>query len=122
MRVLAGLAWASIALQVRGASHEATVYYLDKNSTPPNALPPSVSPTTARLLLAQRLGLSQYHSLKNADASTIEQLNSLDLSQTPIFRDEELDEKVARVLVIVEGCSEGIRELPQWKPVIFLTG
>ena len=107
MKVLASLVWASVTVQICAASREASVYYLDKSTAPSNAQPPSVFPSTARLLLAQRLGLSQYHSLKNADPSTITILNSLNGPQKPLFLDEERDERAVRVLAIIEGCSKG---------------
>ena len=101
MRALAGLVWASAALQTYAALSEASVYFFDKNTKPTEAQPPSVSPSTARLLLAQRLGLSQYHSLKDAGDSTIKHLNALGGTQNPIFSDEE--QEPLKLLIFVEG-------------------
>lgn len=106
MRVLAGLVWASAALQTYATSPEASVYFFDKNTEPSNAQPPSVPPSTARLLLAQRLELSQYHSLKDADGSTIRQLNALGGTQKQIFLNGEQDETLMKLLIIVEGCQD----------------
>ena len=104
MRALAGLVWANAALQTYGASSEASVYFFDRNTKPAEAQPPSVSPSTARLLLAQRLGLSQYHSLKDAGESTLEHLNALGGTQKPIFPDEE--QEPLKVLLFVEGWED----------------
>ena len=101
MRALAGLVWASAALQTYAALSEASVYFFDKNTNPSEAQPPSVSPSTARLLLAQRLGLSQYHSLKGAGDSTIKYLNALGGTQNPIFSDEE--QEPLKLLIFIEG-------------------
>lgn len=103
MRVLAGLVWASAALQTYATSPEATVYFLDKDTEPSDARPPSVSPSTARLLLAQRLELSQYHSLEGADDSTVQYLNALGGTQKQIFLSGDQEETTQKLLVIVEG-------------------
>lgn len=106
MRVLAGLVWASAALHTYATSPEAFVYFFDKNTEPSDAQPPSVPPSTARLLLAQRLELSQYHSLKDADGSTIRQLNALGGTQKQIFLNGEQDETLMKLLIIVEGWED----------------
>ncbi len=106
MRVHAGLIWANAALQTYAASHEASVYVFDKKIEPSNVQPPSVSPNTARLLLAQRLGLTQYHSLQEADDLAIEHLNALRGTQKPVFLDEGRDETPLKLLVIVEGWED----------------
>ena len=106
MRVHAGLVWASAALQTYAASHEAFVYVFDKKTELSNVQPPSVSPNTARLLLAQRLGLTQYHSLREDDESAIEHLNALGGTQKPVFLDEGRDETPLKFLLIVEGWED----------------
>lgn len=106
MRLLAGLVWASTAFQTYAASPEASVYFFDKNTEPSEAQPPSLSPSTARLLLAQRLELSQYHSLKDADSSTIRQLNALGGTPKQIFPNEEQGETPMKLLIIVEGWED----------------
>ena len=106
MRVLASLVWATVFVQSYATSPKASVFFFDKKSEPSKAQPPSVSPSTARLLLAQRLRLSQYHSLKDADDSTVRHLNTLARIQKPIFQDEEQDETPAKLLIIVEGWED----------------
>jgi hypothetical protein len=60
------------------ASRSGHVFLFDPSadSTSNTQQPPSVSPHTARLILAQRLGLSRFHSLKDADDETIDRINT----------------------------------------------
>ncbi len=103
MRVPVGLVWASVAIQTYAASPEAAVYFFNENTESSDTQPPSVSPSTARLLFAQRLELSQYHSLKDIDDSAIQDLNSLGGTQKQVFLSEEQDGTPPKLLVIIEG-------------------
>ncbi|MCJ1455930.1 hypothetical protein MMC28_006287 [Mycoblastus sanguinarius] len=117
MKALAGLMWASTALEAFSVSAEALVY--TSNISPPqsNTRPPSISPNIARLLFAQRLGLSQYHSLEDADESTIGVINTFGGIQQQIFDNDERRRGAEKLLLIVEGVAnpEGMYWL--WKQV-----
>ena len=105
MRAPTGLLWASVAFNAYRVSAEALVYISEAASPPSHEVLPSISPITARLLLAQRLGLSQYHSLEGADESTIEALNVYGVKETQLFGYEERREATEKLLVIVDGVS-----------------
>jgi len=105
MRLRAGLLWASAVLQAGAVSAQALIYTSEVNAPLSNGLPPSISPITARLLLAQRLGLSQYHSLEDADESTLEVLNDYGGRQGQVFEDEEQIRGAEKLLLIVDGVS-----------------
>ena len=63
--------------------------------------PSSITPSTARLLLAQRLGLAQYHELGDADDSTIDTLNYYEASQQwPLTRQELNDPRLLIIEVV----------------------
>lgn len=106
MKVVSGLLWASTAFEFHTVSAQALVYISDVVPLPAKAEPPFISPNTARLLFAQRLGLSQYHSLEDADESTLDILNSYGGIQQQIFAREVQTQGLERVLIIVDGVSK----------------
>ena len=107
MKALAGLLWASAALEAYTVTGKALLYTSESWSRQAPVEPPSISPQTARLLLAQRLGLSRYHSLQDADERTLEVLNTHGGEQQQIFAPEETLQAAEKLLLIVEGVDEG---------------
>lgn len=105
MKVLAGLLWASAALEACAVSAQALLYISDRDPVPSRESPPSISPITARLVLAQRLGLSQYHSLDDVDESTLEALNAFGGEQRRLFKDDEQPTLEEKFLFIIEGVT-----------------
>ncbi|GME66367.1 hypothetical protein GTA08_BOTSDO13237 [Neofusicoccum parvum] len=67
---------------------------------------PTLSPDTARLVFAQRLGLAQYHSLKHADDDTIQYINDFGGSRHQLFDDEQLADDTKHIMVVVEGMKD----------------
>jgi hypothetical protein len=106
MRALTTILTAS-AIGIAWAEPEASVYFFDKVhiARAPSDSIPSTSPQAARLLLAQRLGLSQYHSLKDADEYTLQALNQFRDTQHPLFSSKNNDERIGKLLVVVEGVE-----------------
>ena len=104
MRFPANLIWASVTLNVYTASAQALVY-TSESVTPPNGGPPSISPITAKLLFAQRLGLSQYHSLEDTGESDLDILSTYGGSQPQIFQHEERTPAIEKLLLIIESVS-----------------
>ncbi|KAL9103233.1 MAG: hypothetical protein Q9163_001720 [Psora crenata] len=105
MKVLAGLLWASIAAEVYAQTTPALMYLVDAGSSNPNVKPLSITPNTARLLFAQRLGLSQYHDLGDIDDSTLEILNSHGGNLQKVFLPEDEHPGKSKLLVVVEGVE-----------------
>jgi hypothetical protein len=67
---------------------------------------PAVSPETARLIIAQRLGLSRFHSIEHADAETIRHINAFGGRQQKLFGEEDADRSRAHLLVWVEDAEQ----------------
>ncbi|KAL2057191.1 hypothetical protein ABVK25_002244 [Lepraria finkii] len=105
MKLIAGLSWAGTALQASLVSAEALVYTSDTSPLPLKESLPSIFPNTARLLFAQRLGLSQYHSLEGADETTLNVLNTYGGKQQHIFSHEERTRSIDKILLIVDGVA-----------------
>ena len=103
MKLLEGFLWT--ALGACSVAAEALLYTSDM---PPasRAGTPSISPNTARLLLAQRLGLSQFHSLEGADESTLDVLNTYGGKQQQLFNDEQHARSNDRLLLVVDGVTK----------------
>ena len=107
MKALAGLLWACAALEAYTVVGKALLYTSESWSHQAPVEPPSISPQTARLLLAQRLGLSQYHSIQDADEVTLDILNTFGGEQQQIFAHEGTHQSAEKLLLIVEGVDEG---------------
>ena len=119
MKALVGLLWASAAFEAFTVAGEALVYTSESwlRQTPADL--PSISPNTARLLFAQRLGLSQYHSLQDTDESTLKILNTYGGNQQQIFAHEERSRDAEKLLLVVEGVDEGSSDHQKWYSNIF---
>ncbi|KAL9047848.1 MAG: hypothetical protein Q9162_007932, partial [Coniocarpon cinnabarinum] len=89
----------SLLLALPASARHACVSFADAN-TEASSNHPSVSPSVARLLLAQRLGLSQYHSFGDVDEDAIDLLNAHSRGQ------QQLDDGRQRVVVFLEGVHE----------------
>ena len=103
MRLLGTALWSTTIAGIYAAPREALVYLSDHS--PADIDPPSITPHEARLLLAQRLGLSQYHSLGDVEESTLEFLNTYGGPSTHLFSEKQWDDGPRRVLAIVEGVQ-----------------
>jgi hypothetical protein len=66
----------------------------------------TINPATARLILAQRLGLSQFHSIAGADDEAIRQVDSYGGRNQQLFGWGSHEESRARVMIVVEGVQE----------------
>lgn len=71
-----------------------------------SAVRPSVSPETARLIIAQRLGLSRFHSIELADAEAIRHINTFGGRPSKLFGQEDADKARAHLFVWVDGVDE----------------
>ena len=104
MKVLASIAWASTVSQSFATSPQTLVYLSDNEHSGPFELP-SVTPNTARLLLAQRLGLSQYHELGDPNDSILDILNGYGGSRQHAFAPQDESPIHGHLLVIIEGVE-----------------
>jgi hypothetical protein len=84
-----------------------------------SAATPAVSPETARLIIAQRLGLSRFHSVEHADAEAIRHINAYGGRQQKLFGGADADASQARLLMWIEDGDEqdaaGAPPLPSYR-------
>lgn len=103
MKLAHTLIWASIAYTAHSTSPNASIY----TSEPPNnRLSLSLTANAARLLLARRLGLSQYHSIEDVDDTTIRILDEQRGPQQLAFLTDENEPRAQNILVVVEGVEQ----------------
>lgn len=100
---LLGLAGSAIA-----AAQHARVYVQDLGAPAHLAAQtaPTLNPDTARLVFAQRLGLSQYHSLKDAADDTIQYINDFGGSRHHLFDHDQPTDETKHIMVVVEGVKD----------------
>ena len=107
MKLIHTLLLPALAVTVYAAG-EALVYTFDRATNPSlstsTGVPATISPENARLVLAQRLGLSQFYDLGDADDETIRLLNQHTIPQAPLGEGDVED--VRRLMIIVEGVKE----------------
>ena len=107
MQLLISLVWATFTLYV-SALGNSLIYFPTKESSGSSSRESSISPNTARLLLASRLGLSEYHELGDADEKTIDTLSQF--TEGKIFAQSEPQRKL---LLVIDGAEaqKGMRNL-----------
>jgi hypothetical protein len=63
---------------------------------------PNVSPETARLIIAQRLGLSRFHSFEHVDADSLRHINAYGGLPQKLFGQGDADKSKAHLLMWIE--------------------
>jgi len=105
MKLTWGLALSSLysAACAAGVGH---VYIHDSLPRSSPQASSSVDPDTARLILAQRLGLSRFHSIKNPSEEVVQQINAYKGKQQKLFGGEHPEATQAQLLVWVEDVDD----------------
>lgn len=100
------------------AAGDASVYLFQGQEWPSTSTPPTLSPEEARLVFAQRLGVSQYHSLGEASESTLAHVNAFGGPQESKFQDSVRD-KTAELVLFVQDFSSKTAEplLSAWSSI-----
>ena len=99
---------------IQAVTRDASVYTFGDSVSPPNDVA-LIAPETARLVLAQRLGVSQYHRLSGADDSTLDLLAQLGGRHNALFKDDRREDEIRRILVVVEGIENPESKTHQYR-------
>jgi hypothetical protein len=83
------------------------VFLYDAEAAPQRTSEP-IDPATARLILAQRLDLSQFHSIADADDEAIRLVNAYGGQTQQLFGWGNQDESRSMVMIVVEGVQDPI--------------
>lgn len=102
MKLSFSLSCASFLLSAHALASDASIYLSDASDTP---APQVLSPHATRLLLARRLGVSNYHSLEGADEPTLKTLNEFGGQQKSILSPDERWQDPQRNLIIIEDIE-----------------
>lgn len=94
----------SFLLAVQTNARFAHVYLSGLNATSSASRRDIVPPSTARLILAQRLDLTDFHSLEGTDENAFASLNAYGVNQRRLFGDEE--SRPSRAVVLVEDVED----------------
>lgn len=94
------------ALLLVGAASAKVAHVLIPDHAGSQTVPRTISPSDARLVFARRLGLSDFHSLRNANEATIEALNVLGGRPQPLFSGESQTETSGKAIIVVEGAED----------------
>lgn len=107
MFLRAGLIFTGLMLQARALSNRAYLYTSSNGQyAASSGEAVFISTITTSLLLAQRLGLSQYHSLEDTSDDSTQLLNSFGGMQEPIFLDESRERRTDKFVAIIENVDQ----------------
>jgi hypothetical protein len=106
------LSWGFVASSLYCAAAAAAnghVFTFDGTATRAAPASSPVDPETARLILAQRLGLSRFHLIKDADAAAIKSINAYGGRHQKLFG-EDAETSRAKLLMWLDDASEDLAE------------
>lgn len=106
--LLSGLSYGAFASAI--SSGIAKVYFHDQDSVAePATEPPTLLADTARLIFAQRLGLSSFHSLQDVNEDALRHVNQYSIPQHRLFGDYSSTKRSQAVVIVEdEERPEGI--------------
>lgn len=110
---------AAVGALAASASH---VFILDPSTSASHPAPhhDTVSPSTAQLIFAQRLGLSSFYDLPaDADEKALSQLNAYAGRPSTLLRGNRHQEDPNRLLVVIEDVDSPIDLLPTSEDAVF---
>jgi hypothetical protein len=91
---------------IASASAAAGQVFLFDVEAAPQQTAETIDPATARLILAQRLDLSQFHSIADADDEAIRLVNDFGGQTQQLFGSGSHVESRSRVMIVVEGIQD----------------
>jgi hypothetical protein len=97
---------ASATLTAASAVGKVFVYDHDGPSSPHTSNPETIDAQTARLIFAQRLGLSQFHTVSTADDEALRRINDFGGRQRQFFAADNHAEGPSKVMLVIEGVDE----------------
>lgn len=102
MRNLIQVCASALLLSAAAVAEDALVYLTGYSS---DTSPSSLTPPEARLLFAQRLSLSSYHSLKDASEGALQAINTFGSRSQSIFATQQ-NARRRQAFAIIEGVVE----------------
>lgn len=118
MRLPVSLVLPLLVGAVQAASETAKVYIFQKPEFPTSSNIPTLTPEEARLVIAQRLGSSQRHSLSDASDDALAHINAFGGPQKQLFSNDGQDER-SQLLIVIDDATPEIAAQYQkaWAPI-----
>jgi hypothetical protein len=118
MRFQISLVLTLLAGTIQATLETAKVYILQKPEFPTSSNIPTLTPEEAKLVIAQRLGFSQLHSLKEASDKALAHINTFGGPQKQLFANAGQDERSQLLIVIDDATPEvAARYQKEWAAI-----
>jgi len=114
MRLAASLAalWSlTVSLQTAAASSHGHVFLLDSTASLSASHHETIDPPSARLIFAERLGLSQFYEIENGDEEAIRWINAFGGSKQRLLGSDSTATPT-RVFILVDGVEKPLDLVP----------
>jgi hypothetical protein len=118
MRLPVSLVLPLLVGAVQAASETAKVYIFQKPEYPTSSIIPTLTPEEARLVIAQRLGVSRYHSLRDVSKDALAHINAFGGPQTQLFANDG-EHGRSQLVVMIDNASPEVAAQYQkeWAPI-----
>ncbi|RDW73198.1 hypothetical protein BP6252_07105 [Coleophoma cylindrospora] len=118
MRISPSLLIPALVGAASAASESASVYIFEGQQWPSTSKPATLTPEEARLVLAQRLDVAEYHGLERTSEETLSYINNYGGSKKSLF-ESSLAEPASELVIVVEGVSSEIAKplLSSWQNI-----
>lgn len=118
MRFPVGLVLPFLVGVVQAASETAKVYIFQESEYPTSSALPTLTPKEARLVIAQRLGVSRYHSLGDVSKDALSHINAFGGPQTQLFPNDGQYGR-SQVVVMIDNATPEVaaRYQKEWAPL-----
>ena len=98
------------------ASEAANVFLFSNTEFPNQSSPPTLSPDAAALVIAQRVGVSQYHNLEDASEDVLNHINNFGGSRPQLFGDSISNAGRPQLVLMVDGVKQPLSMLDYISP------
>jgi hypothetical protein len=118
MRLPVSLVLPLLVGAVQSASDTAKVYIFQEPEYPTSLTIPTLTPEEARLVIAHRLGVSRYHSLRDVSKDALAHIDAFGGPQTQLFANDGQDLR-SQLVVIIDNATPEVtgRYQSEWGPI-----
>jgi hypothetical protein len=102
----------------QAASETAKVYIFQEPEYPTSSTAPTLTPEEARLVIAQRLGVSRYHGLSGVSDDALTYINTFGGPQSQLFTNDAQEGR-SQLVLLIDNVTPGLamRYEEVWAPI-----
>lgn len=100
------------AVHAAAASAHGHVFLIDTDTSPSTTHHETIDPPTARLIFAERLGLSRFYDIEDVDEDVIRRINTFGGSHEQPLRRDASSSTPYRVFILVDGLDKPLDLVP----------